>query len=144
MSKIIMEMNCRGHMRFNTNHRQDGSAMYIYGAFVLRSSLSDRPHPPYQDCSALPSPALFLFFRMKEREWKPGRFQACDERIVFGPIAVPFSLALVWRGRGRVAVPVPLALVDEPVVDLLQLQPRLLHQPRLVLLLAIPTSDAHQ
>lgn len=35
-------------------------------------------------------------------------------------------------------MPVPLALVDEPVVYLLQLQPRLLHQPRLVLLLTKP------
>ena len=36
-------------------------------------------------------------------------------------------------------MPVPLALVDEPVVDLLQLQPCFLNQPRLVLLLTKPT-----
>ena len=32
-------------------------------------------------------------------------------------------------------MPVPLALVDKPIVDLLQLQPCFLHKPSLVLLL---------
>lgn len=45
------------------------------------------------------------------------------------------SLALVGGGGRWVGLPVPLPLVDEPVVDLLQLQSCLLHQSSLVIFL---------
>jgi hypothetical protein len=50
-----------------------------------------------------------------------------------GPLTFPFGLENSW---GWVAVPIPLPLVDEPVVDLLQLQACLLHKSCFLILLS--------
>lgn len=50
-------------------------------------------------------------------------------------MGLPFALALQDRGSGRIAVPVPLPLINKPVVYLLQLQACFLDQSCLVFLL---------
>ena len=55
--------------------------------------------------------------------------------LLFALSLLSFTFGLENRGWWWVAVPIPLSLVDEPIVDLFQLQPCFLNKPCLLVLL---------
>lgn len=99
-------------------------------------------HIVYIKCSGLwsISPALLLSQKLISR--KPSEITKfiLKYAMISCSVYLPFSFALGWSRCWWIAVPVPFPLVDEPVIDLLELQSCFLHQSCLVLLLNQPVS----